>query len=65
MKSRMFVGRVLFALLQAAHGQNYKLLKSIPIGGEGGRDYLANRCESAETLRHAREQNRDCRVCRN
>src|SRR5260370_11226792 len=41
MKSRMFVGLVFLALLQAAHGQNYKLLKSIPIGGEGGWDYLA------------------------
>ncbi len=37
----MFVGLVFLALLQAAHGQNYKLLKSIPIGGEGGWDYLA------------------------
>ncbi|HAF16690.1 MAG TPA: hypothetical protein DCK99_23935, partial [Blastocatellia bacterium] len=36
----MFVGLVLLALLQAAHGQNYKLLKSIPIGGEGGWDIL-------------------------
>jgi YVTN family beta-propeller protein len=41
MKSRLFVSFVLLALLQAAHGQNYKLLKTIPIGGEGGWDYLS------------------------
>ena len=41
MKSRMFVSLIILALLQAAaHGQNYKLLKSIPIGGEGGWDIL-------------------------
>jgi YVTN family beta-propeller protein len=37
----MFVSLVLLALLQAANGQNYKLLKSIPIGDEGGWDYLS------------------------
>ena len=41
MKSWMFVGLALLALLQAAYGQNYKLLKSIPVSGEGGWDYLA------------------------
>lgn len=41
MKPRTLIGVVLFALLQAAHGQNYKWLKSIPIGGEGGWDYLS------------------------
>ncbi len=37
----MFAGLVLLAFLQAAHGQNYKMLKSIPIGGDGGWDYLS------------------------
>ena len=41
MKSRIFVSVVLLALLQVAHGQNYKLLKTIPIGGDGGWDYLS------------------------
>ena len=41
MKSWMFVGLALLALLQGAYGQNYKLLKSVPVGGEGGWDYLA------------------------
>src|ERR1700737_3925712 len=41
MKSRMLVGLAVLMLLQTAHGQNYKLLKSIPIGGEGGWDYLS------------------------
>ena len=41
MKSRTLLSFVLLALLQTAYGQNYKLLKSIPIGGEGGWDYFA------------------------
>ena len=32
---------LLLLIATGAHGQNYKLLKSIPIGGEGGWDYLA------------------------
>jgi DNA-binding beta-propeller fold protein YncE len=41
MKAPRAVGLILLALLQAAHGQNYKLLQNIPIGGEGGWDYLS------------------------
>src|SRR6266566_7841715 len=44
MKARwVFFYAVLLLLLIAtgAHGQNYKLLKSIPIGSEGGWDYLS------------------------
>jgi YVTN family beta-propeller protein len=41
MKSRILVGLSLVVLLQAAHAQNYKLIKSIPLGGEGGWDILS------------------------
>ena len=41
MKQRIFVGLLLVTLIQAAHGQNYKLIKSVPIGGEGGWDCLS------------------------
>ena len=43
MKARWtFIYAALLLLIPTgAHGQNYKLLKSIPIGGEGGWDYLA------------------------
>ena len=38
----IFICAVLLLLIATgAHGQNYKLLKSVPIGGEGGWDYLA------------------------
>src|SRR3981081_239926 len=40
MKQRIF-GLLLVTLIQAAHGQNYKLIKSVPIGGEGGWDCLS------------------------
>ena len=41
MKQRIFVGLLLVTLIQAAHGQNYKLIKTVPIGGEGGWDCLS------------------------
>ena len=41
MKQRIFVGLLLVTLIQAAHGQSYKLIKIVPIGGEGGWDYLS------------------------
>src|SRR6266478_7354102 len=42
MKPRMLIGLVLVGLVQAAQGQSqYKFFKSIPIGGEGGWDYLS------------------------
>src|SRR5438552_16738375 len=43
MKTRwVFIYAVLLLLIATgARGQNYKLLKSVPIGGEGGWDYLA------------------------
>ncbi len=41
MKARRIIGLVFLAVLHAAHGQNYKLLESIPLGGEGGWDYLS------------------------
>src|SRR6266403_4724914 len=41
MKQRIFVGLLLVILIQAAHGQNYKLIKTVPIGGEGGWDCLS------------------------
>jgi DNA-binding beta-propeller fold protein YncE len=41
MKARRIVGLILLAVLHGAHGQNYKLLENIPIGGEGGWDYLS------------------------
>jgi len=38
----VFIYAVLLLLIApGAHGQNYKLLKSIPIGSEGGWDYLS------------------------
>src|SRR5438874_1723804 len=43
MKARwifIYVGSLLL-IATGAYGQNYKLLKRIPIGGEGGWDYLA------------------------
>src|SRR5258708_33306534 len=41
MKARRIVGLVFLAVLHAVHGQNYKLLENIPLGGEGGWDYLS------------------------
>jgi DNA-binding beta-propeller fold protein YncE len=41
MKARGIVGLVFLAVLHGTHGQNYKLLENIPIGGEGGWDYLS------------------------
>ena len=41
MKLRIFIGLLLVTLIQAAHGQSYKLIKSVPIGGEGGWDCLS------------------------
>jgi YVTN family beta-propeller protein len=42
MKQRAwFVGLIFVALAQLAHAQSYKLIKSIPIEGEGGWDYLS------------------------
>jgi len=42
MKQRAwFVGLMFVALAQMAHAQSYKFIKSIPIGGEGGWDYLS------------------------
>src|SRR6266403_5956562 len=41
MKQRIFIGLLLATLIQAAHGQSYKLIKSVPIGGEGGWDCLS------------------------
>ena len=41
MKQRIFIGLVLMSLIQAAYGQNYKLIKNVPIGGEGGWDCLS------------------------
>ena len=42
MKRRILIGLMLVALMQAAQAQSqYKFLKSIPIGGEGGWDYLS------------------------
>jgi DNA-binding beta-propeller fold protein YncE len=41
MKQRIFIGLLLATLIQMAHGQSYKLIKSVPIGGEGGWDYLS------------------------
>ena len=41
MKQRIFVGLLLVTLIQAAHGQSYKLIKIVPIGGEGGWDCLS------------------------
>jgi YVTN family beta-propeller protein len=41
MKSRILIGLSLVVLLQAAHAQNYKFVKSIPLGGEGGWDILS------------------------
>jgi YVTN family beta-propeller protein len=41
MKRSILIGLALFSLATATHGQNYKFLKNIPIGGEGGWDYLS------------------------
>jgi DNA-binding beta-propeller fold protein YncE len=41
MKQQTLIGLLLVALLQTAHPQSYKFPKSIPIGGEGGWDYLS------------------------
>jgi DNA-binding beta-propeller fold protein YncE len=42
MKQRTwFAGLMFVALVQLAHGQSYKFIKSIPIGGEFGWDYLS------------------------
>ena len=42
MKQRAwFAGLVFVALAQLAHAQSYKFIKSIPIEGEGGWDYLS------------------------
>ena len=41
MKARRIVGLVFLGVLHAAQGQNYKLLENIPIGAEGGWDYLS------------------------
>jgi len=41
MTLRIFIGLLLVTLIQAAHGQSYKLIKSVPIGGEGGWDCLS------------------------
>ena len=41
MKQRIFIGLVLMSLIQAAYGQNYKLIKNVPISGEGGWDCLS------------------------
>ena len=41
MKPRTIIGLMLLALIQTSHAQNYKFLKTIPIGGEGGWDYLS------------------------
>src|SRR5437870_1253838 len=41
MKRRWLIGLVLLALMQAMEAQSFKFLKSIPIGGEGGWDYLS------------------------
>jgi DNA-binding beta-propeller fold protein YncE len=40
MKVRI-MGLVFLAVLHAAHGQDYKLIENIPIGGEDGWDYLS------------------------
>src|SRR3984893_17797858 len=40
MKARRIVGLIFLGVLHAAYGQNYELLENIPIGGEGGWDYL-------------------------
>lgn len=37
----MWIGLLLSVLLPTAHAQNYKFIKSIPIGGEGGWDCLS------------------------
>ncbi|MEP6603887.1 MAG: YncE family protein [Spartobacteria bacterium] len=41
MKRRIFIGLTLAALSHFATAQEYKLLKSVPIGGEGGWDLLS------------------------
>ena len=42
MKRRVLIGLALVSLMQTAEAQGqYKFLKSIPIGGEGGWDYLS------------------------
>src|SRR5450759_538897 len=41
MKRRWLIGFVLLASMQAMGAQSFKFLKSIPVGGEGGWDYLS------------------------
>jgi YVTN family beta-propeller protein len=41
MKRRWLIGLVLLALMQAMEAQSFKFLKTIPVGGEGGWDYLS------------------------
>jgi DNA-binding beta-propeller fold protein YncE len=41
MKRRWLIGLVLLASMQAMEAQSFKFLKSIPIGGEAGWDYLS------------------------
>ncbi|PYK85437.1 MAG: YVTN family beta-propeller domain-containing protein, partial [Verrucomicrobia bacterium] len=41
MKQRWLIGLVLLASMQAMEAQSFKFLKSIPVGGEGGWDYLS------------------------
>ncbi len=41
MKRRWLIGLVLLASMQAMGAQSFKFLKSIPVGGEGGWDYLS------------------------
>jgi YVTN family beta-propeller protein len=41
MTLRMWIGLLLVVFLQTARGQNYKFIKSLPIGGEGGWDCLS------------------------
>lgn len=41
MTLRMWVGLMLVVFLQTALGQNYKFIKNIPVGGEGGWDCLS------------------------
>src|SRR2546429_536176 len=41
MKQRWLIGLVLLASMQAMEAQSFKFLRSIPVGGEGGWDYLS------------------------
>ena len=41
MKQRWLIGLVLLASMPAMEAQSFKFLKSIPVGGEGGWDYLS------------------------